>query len=122
MAIIERRDGREVPVYAGVDFATGRQGRISRQVRGSCRNAEREETRLKAQVMDSRHRGARVKTFAELVDTFLAQVGHLPGRVEHGRREPTPDEPLPAPWTDLNEELVEEALLAGRSRSRACRK
>jgi len=46
----------------------------------------------------------------------------FPARVEHGRREPAPDEPLPALLTDLNQELVEEALLSDRSRSRACRK
>src|SRR6266545_1129537 len=71
VAIYERRDGWEVRVYAGVDPVTGKPHRISRQVDGSRRKAEREETRLKAQVMDGRHRGARAKTLAELVDTYL---------------------------------------------------
>jgi integrase len=71
VAIIERRDGWEVRVYAGVDPVTGKQRRISRQVQGSRRKAEREETRLKAQVIEGRHRGARAKTLAELVDVYL---------------------------------------------------
>ncbi len=71
MAIYKRRDGWEVRVYAGVDPVTGKPHRISRQVDGSRRKAEREETRLKAQVMDGRHRGARAKTLTELVDTYL---------------------------------------------------
>ena len=76
MAIYQRRDGWEVRVYAGVDPVTGKQRRISRQVDGSRRRAEREETKLKAQVMDGRHRGARAKTLAELVDTFLEWREH----------------------------------------------
>jgi integrase len=71
VAIYRRRDGWEVRVYAGVDPVTGKPHRISRQVDGSRRKAEREETKLKAQVMEGRHRGARAKTVAELVDTFL---------------------------------------------------
>jgi hypothetical protein len=71
VAIYERRDGWEVRVYAGVDPVTGKQRRISRQVHGSRKKAEREETKLKAQVMDGRHRGARAKTLAELIDVYL---------------------------------------------------
>jgi integrase len=71
VAIYERRDGWEIRVYAGVDPVTGKQRRISRQIHGSRRKAEKEETRLKAQVMDGRHRGARAKTLAELVDLYL---------------------------------------------------
>ena len=76
MAIYKRRDGWEVRVYAGVDPVTGKQCRISRQVQGSRRKAEREETRLMAQVMDGRHRGARAKTLAELVDLYLEWREH----------------------------------------------
>jgi integrase len=71
VAIYERRDGWEIRVYAGVDPVTGKQRRISRQIQGSRRKAEKEETRLKAQVMEGRHRGARAKTLAELVDLYL---------------------------------------------------
>ena len=49
----------------------GKQRRVSRQVQGSRRKAEKEETRLKAQVMEGRHRGTRAKTLAELVDVYL---------------------------------------------------
>jgi integrase len=76
VAIYERRDGWEIRVYAGVDPVTGKQRRISRQVHGSRRKAEREETRLKAQVMEGRHRGARAKTLAELVDLYLEWREH----------------------------------------------
>jgi integrase len=48
VAIYERRDGWEIRVYAGVDPVTGKQRRISRQIQGSRRKAEKEETRLKA--------------------------------------------------------------------------
>jgi integrase len=71
MAIYERRDGWEVRVYAGVDPITGKPHRISRQVSGSRRQAEREETRLKAEVMAGRHRGTAAKTFGELVELYL---------------------------------------------------
>jgi integrase len=76
VAIYERRDGWEIRVYAGVDPVTGKQRRISRQVHGSRRKAEKEETRLKAQVMEGRHRGARAKTLAELVDLYLEWREH----------------------------------------------
>jgi integrase len=71
VAIYERRDGWEVRVYAGVDPVTGRPHRISRQVRGSRRQAEKEEIRLKAQVMEGRHRGTRAKTLGEMVELYL---------------------------------------------------
>jgi len=76
VAIYKRRDGWEVRVYAGVDPVTGKPHRVSRQVQGSRRKAEREETRLKAQVMEGRHRGARAKTLAELVDLYLEWREH----------------------------------------------
>jgi integrase len=76
VAIYKRRGGWEVRVYAGVDPVTGKPHRISRQVQGSRRKAEREETRLKAQVMEGRHRGARAKTLAELVDLYLEWREH----------------------------------------------
>jgi integrase len=76
VAIYKRRDGWEIRVYAGVDPVTGKQRRISRQIHGSRRKAEREETRLMAQVMDGRHRGARAKTLAELVDLYLEWREH----------------------------------------------
>jgi hypothetical protein len=47
VAIIERRGGWEMRVYAAVDPITGGQHRISRQVDGSRRKAEKEEARLK---------------------------------------------------------------------------
>jgi integrase len=71
VAIYQRRDGWEVRVYSGVDPVTGKPHRISRHVRGSRRKAEREETRLKAQVMEGRHRNSQAKTLAELVDVYL---------------------------------------------------
>jgi integrase len=71
VAIYPRRDGWEVRVYAGVDPITGKSHRISRQVRGSRKQAEREETRLKAEVMAGRHRGTAAKTFGELVELYL---------------------------------------------------
>ena len=74
MAIYQRRDGWEVRVYAGVDPLTGKPHRISRQIRGSRRQAEREETRLKAEVMAGRHRGTAAKTFGELVEIYLAST------------------------------------------------
>jgi hypothetical protein len=49
-----RRDGWQVIVYTGVDPGTGRQRQISRQVKGSRKQAERVETRLKAEVLAGR--------------------------------------------------------------------
>jgi integrase len=66
-----RRDGWQVIVYAGVDPLTGRQRQISRQVKGSRKQAEREETRLKAEVMAGRHRGTAAKTLGEMVGLYL---------------------------------------------------
>jgi integrase len=51
---------------------TGRQRQISRQVYGSRKQAERLETRLKAEVMAGRHRGTAAKTLGEMVDVYLA--------------------------------------------------
>jgi len=76
VAIIERRDGWEVRVYAGVDPVTGKPHRISRQVMGSRRQAEKEEIRLKAQVMEGRHRGTRAKTLADMVELYLEWREH----------------------------------------------
>ncbi len=70
MAILERRDGWEVRVYAGVDPVTGKPHRVSRQVRGSRKRAEQEETKLKAQVLAGRHRGTAAKTVAEISAKF----------------------------------------------------
>jgi integrase len=50
---------------------TGRQRQISRQVKGSRKQAERVETRLKAEVLAGRHRGTAAKTLGEMVDVFL---------------------------------------------------
>jgi integrase len=50
---------------------TGRQRQISRQVYGSRKQAERLETRLKAEVMAGRHRGTAAKTLGELIDVYL---------------------------------------------------
>ena len=66
-----RRDGWQVIVYTGIDPVTGRQRQISRQVKGSRKRAEREETRLKAEVLAGRHRGTAAKTLGEMVDVFL---------------------------------------------------
>ncbi|HZC98721.1 MAG TPA: tyrosine-type recombinase/integrase [Actinomycetes bacterium] len=71
MAIYPRRDGWKVVVYAGVDPVTGRQRQISRQVRGSRKQAEKEETRLKAEVIAGRHRGTAAKTLGEMVEVYL---------------------------------------------------
>jgi integrase len=76
VAIYQRRDGWEVRVYAGVDPLTGKPHRISRQIKGSRRQAEREETRLKAEVMAGRHRGTAAKTFGELVELYLEWREH----------------------------------------------
>jgi hypothetical protein len=66
-----RRDGWQVIVYTGIDPATGRQRQISRQVTGSRKQAERVETRLKAEVLAGRHRGTAAKTLGEMVDVYL---------------------------------------------------
>jgi integrase len=66
-----RRDGWQVIVYAGIDPVTGRQRQISRQVKGSRKQAERLETRLKAEVMAGRHRGTAAKTLGEMVEVYL---------------------------------------------------
>jgi integrase len=66
-----RRDGWQVIVYTGIDPLTGRQRQISRQVKGSRKQAERVETRLKAEVMAGRHRGTAAKTLGEMVDVYL---------------------------------------------------
>jgi integrase len=66
-----RRDGFQVIVYTGIDPVTGRQRQISRQVKGSRKQAERVETRLKAEVMAGRHRGTAAKTLGEMVDVYL---------------------------------------------------
>ena len=50
-----RRDGWQVLIYTGIDPVTGRQ----RQVKGSRKQAERVETKLKAEVLAGRHRGTR---------------------------------------------------------------
>jgi integrase len=66
-----RRDGFQVIVYTGIDPVTGRQRQISRQVKGSRKQAERVETRLKAEVLAGRHRGTAAKTLGEMVDVYL---------------------------------------------------
>ena len=66
-----RRGGWQVIVYTGVDPVTGRQRQISRQVKGSRKQAERVETRLKAEVMVGRHRGTAAKTLGEMVEVYL---------------------------------------------------
>jgi hypothetical protein len=66
-----RRDGWQVIVYTGIDPVTGRQRQISRQVQGSRKQAERLETRLKAEVMAGRHRGTAAKTLGEMVEVYL---------------------------------------------------
>jgi integrase len=71
MAIYPRRDGWKVVVYTGIDPLTSKQRQISRQVEGSRRQAEKEETKLKAEVMAARHRGTAAKTMGELVDLYL---------------------------------------------------
>jgi integrase len=71
VAIIQRRDGWEVRVYAGIDPVSGKPHRLSRQVQGSRRKAEQEEAKLKAEVLAGRHRGTRAKTLGELVELYL---------------------------------------------------
>jgi len=71
MAIYSRRDGWKVVIYAGIDPVTGKQRQISRQVLGSRKQAEREEIRLKAEVMAGRHRGTAAKTLGEMVEFYL---------------------------------------------------
>src|SRR6266511_5452354 len=71
MAIYPRRDGWKVVVYTGTDPVTGKQRQISRQVQGSRKQAEKEETRLKAEVMAGRHRGTAAKTLGEMVEVYL---------------------------------------------------
>jgi integrase len=66
-----RRDGRQVIVYTGIDPVTGRQRQISQQVKGNRKQAERLETRLKAEVMAGRHRGTAAKTLGEMVEVYL---------------------------------------------------
>jgi integrase len=71
-----RRDGWQVLLYAGIDPVTGRQRQISRQVKGSRKQAERLETRLKAEVMAGRHRGTAAKTLGEMVEVYLEWREH----------------------------------------------
>ncbi len=66
-----RRDGFQVIVYTGIDPVTGRQRQISRQVKGSRKQAERVETKLKAEVMAGRHRGTAAKTLGEMIEVYL---------------------------------------------------
>jgi integrase len=66
-----RRDGWQVIVYTGIDPVTGRQRQVSRQIKGSRKQAERVETRLKAEVLAGRHRGTAAKTLGEMVDVYL---------------------------------------------------
>jgi hypothetical protein len=49
----------------------GRQRQISRQVKGSRKQAQLAETRLKAGVLASRHQGTAAKTLREMVDVYL---------------------------------------------------
>jgi integrase len=85
-----RRDGWQVIVYASIDPVTGRQRQITRQVKGSRKQAEREETRLKAEVMAGRHRGAAAKTLGEMVGLYLDWREHngkpIGPRTIHGYR------------------------------------
>jgi hypothetical protein len=71
MAIYQRRSGWEVRVYVGVEPVIGKPHLISRQVQGSPKKAEKEEIRLKAQVMKGRHRGTRAMTLADMVGQYL---------------------------------------------------
>ncbi len=71
-----RRDGWQVIVYTGIDPVTGRQRQISQQVKGSRKQAERVETKLKAEVMAGRHRGTAAKSLAEMVDVYLEWREH----------------------------------------------
>jgi integrase len=66
-----RRGGWQVIIYTGIDPVTGRQRQISQQVKGSRKQAERVETRLKAEVMAGRHRGTAAKTLGEMVEVYL---------------------------------------------------
>jgi integrase len=66
-----RRDGWQMIVYTGIDPVTGRQRQVSRQIKGSRKQAERVETRLKAEVMAGRHRGTAAKTLGEMVEVYL---------------------------------------------------
>jgi len=66
-----RRNGFQVIVYTGIDPVTGRERTISQQVKGSHKQAERVETRLKAEVMAGRHRGTAAKTLGEMVEVYL---------------------------------------------------
>jgi integrase len=66
-----RRNGFQVIVYTGIDPVTGRQRQISQQVKSSHKQAERVETRLKAEVMAGRHRGTAAKTLGEMVEVYL---------------------------------------------------
>jgi integrase len=66
-----RRDGWQVIVYTGIDAVTGRQRQISRQVKGSRKQGERVETKLKAEVLAGRHRGTAAKTLGEMVEVYL---------------------------------------------------
>ena len=66
-----RRDGWQVIVYTGIDPVTGCQRQVSRQVKGSRKQAERVKTKLKAEVLAGRHRGTAARTLGEMVDVYL---------------------------------------------------
>jgi hypothetical protein len=83
------RVGWQVIVYTGIDPVTGRQRQISGQVKGSHKQAERVETRLKAEVLAGRHRGTAAKTLGEMVDVYLEWREHTASQSDRGRSRAT---------------------------------
>jgi integrase len=70
VAIHPHRGGWKVVVYVGIDPVTGRQRRITRQVAGGKRQAERVEAKLRAEVAEGRHRGTGARTLGELLEVW----------------------------------------------------
>jgi hypothetical protein len=74
--IRKRRNGLQVPVYAGRDPLTGHKRWVSRQVPGhtkqSYRQAKEVEAELLEQVDRGQHRGSSSRTVAELIERWLS--------------------------------------------------
>jgi len=70
VAIHPQRGGWKVVVYVGIDPVTGQQRRITRQVAGGKRQAEKVEAKLKSEVAEGRHRGTGAKTLGDLLDVW----------------------------------------------------
>lgn len=70
--IRKRGDAWQLIVNGGLDPLSGKRRHITRTVRGTKREAEKEMARLVTEVNDKRHRGTRALTVAKLLDRWYA--------------------------------------------------